>query len=82
VIAFAAKDDDGQEVAAIAKLCDYASNTLISRFTPERTEIDSVYDLRAVFQTGPATCSSTRSRRCYAAETEENSTHETARPLK
>jgi len=52
VIAFAAKDDDGQEVAAIAKLCDYASNTLISRFTPERTEIDSVYDLRAVFQTG------------------------------
>ncbi|WP_439141654.1 FAD-dependent monooxygenase [Planktotalea sp.] len=50
LIAFAASGDVGQIGADIAKLCEYASSTLIPRFTPKDADIDSLFDLRAVFQ--------------------------------
>lgn len=50
LIAFAASDDVGQSGADIAKLCEFASSTLIPRFTPKDADIDSLFDLRAVFQ--------------------------------
>jgi phenol 2-monooxygenase len=52
LIAFASHGDEGQQGSGIAQLCDYVSTTLIPRFTPPGADIDSVFDLRAVFQTG------------------------------
>lgn len=52
LIAFASQGDEGQEGSGIAQLCDYVSGTLVPRFTPEGADIDSVFDLRAVFQAG------------------------------
>lgn len=51
LIAFAPASDEGQKGAGIAKLCEYTANSLIPRFTPKGEDIDSVFDLRAVFQT-------------------------------
>jgi len=50
LIAFAASGDVGQSGADIAQLCEFASSTLIPRFTPKDADIDSLSDLRAVFQ--------------------------------
>lgn len=52
LIAFASQGDEGQMGSGIANLCRYVSSTLIPQFTPESADIDSVFDLRAVFQTG------------------------------
>ena len=51
VIAFAAKGDNGQPQGKIAALCQFLIEGPIARFTPATADIDSVIDLRAVFQT-------------------------------
>ncbi len=51
MIAFAPSDDVGQKGGEIAKLCQFLSNDLLPRFTPKGDDIDSVIDVRAVFQT-------------------------------
>ncbi len=53
LIVFAAADDRGQEGGGIAALCAYLSGDAASpirRYTPPGADIDSVIDLRAVFQ--------------------------------
>ena len=53
LIAFAAKDDAGQVGGSIATLCDFLANNTrspIHRITPKGADIDSVLDLRVVFQ--------------------------------
>ena len=53
LIAFAASKDRGQKGKAISELCEYLENDTASpvkRFTPSGADIDSVIDLRAVFQ--------------------------------
>ncbi|KAE9628137.1 FAD-dependent monooxygenase [Parasedimentitalea maritima] len=53
LIALAAAGDSGQSGGGIAQLCDFLTNDAdspITRFTPDRADIDSVFDLRAVFQ--------------------------------
>lgn len=50
VIAFAAKGDHGQPQGKIAALCQCLLEGPIARFTPATADIDSVIDLRAVFQ--------------------------------
>ena len=52
LIAFAPQGDEGQMDSDIANLCGYVSSTLIPQFTPEGADIDSVFDLRTVFQAG------------------------------
>ncbi|MGB3245620.1 MAG: FAD-dependent monooxygenase [Sulfitobacter sp.] len=51
LIAFAAAGDTGQTGCAIEKLCRFLASAPIPRFTPKGADIDSVIDLRAVFQT-------------------------------
>ncbi|OOY18121.1 FAD-dependent monooxygenase [Thioclava sp. DLFJ4-1] len=53
LLAFAPTGDTGDAGGAIAQLCDRLDGPegLIHRFTPEGADIDSVIDLRAVFQT-------------------------------
>lgn len=51
LIAFAPSGDQGQLNGAIATLCSNLSDGLIAKYTPANTDIDSVFDLRAVFQT-------------------------------
>jgi len=48
--AFAPKGDVGQKGGAIAGLCRFLTDGLVSRFTPKGAEIDAVFDVRAVFQ--------------------------------
>ncbi|GFE64940.1 FAD-dependent monooxygenase [Litoreibacter roseus] len=53
LIAFAGSQDNGQPGGAIARLCEHLSSnatSLLSRYTPNGADIDSVIDLRAVFQ--------------------------------
>jgi phenol 2-monooxygenase len=50
LIAFAARGDEGRTDGGIARLCDVLTAGLIRRFTPKGQDIDSVIDLRAVFQ--------------------------------
>ena len=50
VIAFAAAGDIGQPQGKIAALCQFLLEGPIARFTPTTADIDSVIDLRAVFQ--------------------------------
>jgi phenol 2-monooxygenase len=50
LIAFAAAGDRGQPESGIANLCNFLTDGLIARFTPKAADIDSVFDLRAVFQ--------------------------------
>lgn len=50
LIAFAPSGDQGQSKAAIATLCNSLSLGLFARYTPANIDIDSVFDLRAVFQ--------------------------------
>ncbi len=53
LIAFAAANDAGQAGGSIAALSDFLSNNAqspIQRFTPKGADIDSVLDLRVVFQ--------------------------------
>lgn len=50
VIAFAAKGDKGQPQGQIAALCQFMREGPIARFTSAQADIDSVFDLRAVFQ--------------------------------
>lgn len=53
LIAFAAKGDAGQAGGSIAALCDFLANDTrspIHCFTPKGADIDSVLDLRVVFQ--------------------------------
>jgi len=55
LIAFADAQDQGQSDGAIAQLCSYLETDLASplrRVTPNGAAIDSVLDLRAVFQQG------------------------------
>lgn len=55
LIAFAAQDDVGQAGGGIAQLCDYLENQSASplrRHTPDGADLDSVVDVRAVFQSG------------------------------
>lgn len=51
LVAFAPKGDTGQAGGDIALLCDFLKDSLLARFTPEGQDIDSVIDLRVVFQT-------------------------------
>jgi phenol 2-monooxygenase len=51
LIAFAPTGDQGQANGAIANLCSALSQGPIARYTPANSDIDSVLDLRAVFQT-------------------------------
>ncbi len=53
LIAFSSSDDQGQKGEAISDLCEYLANDATSpmkRFTPQGADIDTVIDLRAVFQ--------------------------------
>jgi phenol 2-monooxygenase len=50
IIAFAGQGDTGQAGADISKLCDFLGDGPIARFTPKAADIDTVIDLRAVFQ--------------------------------
>ena len=50
LMAFAAQGDKGQSGGGIAQLCGYMADRLLPRYTPEGADIDSVIDLRAVFQ--------------------------------
>lgn len=50
VIAFAAAGDIGQPQGKIAALCQFLLEGPIARFTPTTADIDSLIDLRAVFQ--------------------------------
>lgn len=51
LIAFAGTGDRGGAGGAISDLCGALSHDLIPRYTPQGADIDSVFDLRAVFQT-------------------------------
>lgn len=51
LVAFASKDDVGQKDGDISALCQFLSDGLVPRFTPKTADSDSVFDLRAVFQT-------------------------------
>lgn len=53
LMAFATTDDSGQPGGGIAQLCDFLTNnpdSPVTRFTPQEADIDSIFDLRAVFQ--------------------------------
>jgi len=53
VFAFAAAGDTGQPDGQIAQLCHYLRNDVaspIKRYTPQGCDIDSVIDVRAIFQ--------------------------------
>ena len=50
LIAFAAQGDMGRSGGEIANLCGFLSDDLIADFTPKGGDIDSLFDLRAVFQ--------------------------------
>ncbi len=50
LIAFAAQGDTGQPDMDIAELCRFLTAGPIARFTPATADVDSVFDLRAVFQ--------------------------------
>ncbi|WIY24074.1 FAD-dependent monooxygenase [Parasedimentitalea psychrophila] len=53
LIAFAATQDSGQPGGGIARLCDFLTanpDSPVVRFTPKGADIDSLFDLRAVFQ--------------------------------
>ncbi|NRB16800.1 MAG: FAD-dependent monooxygenase [Rhodobacteraceae bacterium] len=53
LIAFAAAQDSGQPGGGIARLCDFLTDnpdSPVVRFTPKGADIDSLFDLRAVFQ--------------------------------
>lgn len=51
LMAFAAAGDMGQQGGYIAKMCSALSLNLFPMYTPKDADIDSVFDLRAVFQT-------------------------------
>ncbi len=51
LMAFAGAGDEGYAGGDIAQLCTFLTNGPIARFTPKEAYIDSVLDLRAVFQT-------------------------------
>ncbi len=53
LIAFAGVEDNGQADKPVASLCSYLSehsNSPVVRYTPKNADIDSVIDVRAVFQ--------------------------------
>ena len=53
LIAFAGKGDSGQAGSPVAKLCQFLSESPespIKRYTPSGADVDSVLDVRAVFQ--------------------------------
>lgn len=54
LILFAPAGDDGAACGPVAELCDALAGLsgLIARFTPDGADIDSVFDIRAVFQIG------------------------------
>ncbi|CAL78914.1 putative Flavin-containing monooxygenase [Bradyrhizobium sp. ORS 278] len=55
LFAFAGAEDPTAQVSAIRRLCDFLSDNAASplrRYTPAGADIDSVIDLRAVFQQG------------------------------
>ena len=49
-VAFAGAGDVAQPQGAIARLCHFLRKDLVSRYTPKGADIDSVFDVRAVFQ--------------------------------
>lgn len=54
IIAFAASGDSGSADKGVAKLCAWLqndSNSPLQRYTPANADVDSVFDVRAVFQT-------------------------------
>ena len=51
VIGFAGAGDEGQAGGDIDQLCSFIADELIARFTQQGADIDSVVDLRVVFQT-------------------------------
>ncbi len=53
LIAFAGQGDDGSPASPIGKLCSYLAESAqspLKRFTPAGADVDSVFDVRAVFQ--------------------------------
>ena len=50
LIGFAGSGDEGQAGSAIEQLCSFLAKGPIARFTPQGADIDSVLDLRVVFQ--------------------------------
>jgi phenol 2-monooxygenase len=50
LIGFAAAGDEGQKGGQIDQLCSFLAQGLIPRFTPPTADIDSVFDLRVMFQ--------------------------------
>ncbi|MEQ6204528.1 FAD-dependent monooxygenase [Sulfitobacter sp. HNIBRBA2951] len=50
LVAFAPSGDVGQPEERIAALCGFLQNDLIPRFTDPAADMDSVFDMRAVFQ--------------------------------
>ena len=51
LIGFAGAGDEGQAGSNIEQLCSFLADGPIARFTPRGADIDSVLDLRVVFQT-------------------------------
>lgn len=51
LIAFAGAGDVGQAGGTIAQLCRFLSTGPIAHYTPVGADVDSVIDLRAIFQT-------------------------------
>ena len=51
LIGFAGAGDEGQAGGAIEQLCRFLAQGPVARFTPQSADIDSVFDLRVVFQT-------------------------------
>jgi len=53
LIALAPKDDNATHACSVASLCDYLQNAVdspVRRYTPAGADIDTVIDVRAVFQ--------------------------------
>ncbi|WP_299418047.1 FAD-dependent monooxygenase [uncultured Sulfitobacter sp.] len=50
IIAFAGQDDTGQSGGAIASLCQFLLGGPIAQYTPKGADVDSVMDVRVVFQ--------------------------------
>lgn len=50
IVLFGDKTDPASSESAVFKTCDYLYNRLVPKYTPAKADIDSIIDVRAVFQ--------------------------------
>ncbi|CAK4031604.1 3-hydroxybenzoate 4-monooxygenase [Lecanosticta acicola] len=50
IVLFGDNSDPTSPTSAVAKICDYLQHVLIPKHTPPKGDIDSVFDVRAVYQ--------------------------------